>query len=40
VSREVRLAAGLCIKHWRYGEAASSCAQPCMWQGNGVAGGN
>jgi hypothetical protein len=30
----------LCIKHWRYGEAASSCEQPCSWQGNGGAGGN
>jgi hypothetical protein len=40
VSREARLAAGLCIKHWRYGEAASSCSQPCSWQGNGGAGGN
>ncbi len=39
-SREARLAAGLCIKHWRNGEAASSCAQPCSWQGNGPAGGN
>jgi hypothetical protein len=39
-SREARLAAGLCIKHWCYGEAASSCAQPCSWQGNGSAGGN
>ena len=35
-----RRAAGLCIKHWRYGEAASSCEQPCNWQGNGGAGGN
>jgi hypothetical protein len=40
VSREARLAAGLSIKHWRYGEAASSCSQPCSWQGNGGAGGN
>ncbi len=24
-SREARLAAGLCIKHWRYGDYASSC---------------
>ncbi len=39
-SKEARLAAGLCIKHWRYGEAASSCEQPCSWQGNGGAGGN
>jgi hypothetical protein len=37
---EARLAAGLCIKHWRYGEAAFSCEQPCSWQGNGGAGGN
>jgi hypothetical protein len=40
VSKEARLAAGLCIKHWRYGEAASSCSQPCSWQGNGGPGGN
>jgi hypothetical protein len=39
-SKEARLAAWLCIKHWRYGEAASSCEQPCSWQGNGGAGGN
>jgi hypothetical protein len=39
-SKEARLAAGLCIKHWRYGELASSCTAPCSWQGNGGAGGN
>jgi hypothetical protein len=39
-SKEARLAAGLCIKHWRYGEPASSCTAPCSWQGNGGAGGN
>ncbi len=39
-SKEARLVAGLCIKHWCYGEAASSCSQPCSWQGNGAAGGN
>jgi hypothetical protein len=39
-SREARLAAGLCVKHWSYGEAASSCMQPCSWQGNGGAGDN
>ncbi len=39
-SKEARLVAGLCIKHWTYGEAASSCEQPCSWQGNGGAGGN
>jgi hypothetical protein len=40
ISREARLAAGLCIKHWRYGEQANSCFQPCSWPGNGPAGGN
>jgi hypothetical protein len=39
-SKQARLAAGLCIKHWRYGEQANSCIQPCSWQGNGQAGGN
>jgi hypothetical protein len=39
-SKEARLAASLCIKHWRYGEAASSCEQTCSWQGNGGAEGN
>jgi hypothetical protein len=39
-SNEARLAAGLCIKHWRYGEQANSCVQPCNWSGNGQAGGN
>jgi hypothetical protein len=39
-SKEARLAAGLCIKHWRYGDQANSCVQPCSWQGNGGAGGN
>jgi hypothetical protein len=40
LSRAARLAAGLCLKHWRYGEAANSCEQPCNWPGNGPAGGN
>ncbi|MFN9904610.1 MAG: hypothetical protein ACK56F_00615, partial [bacterium] len=39
-SKEARLAAGMCLKHWRYGDAATSCTQPCSWQGNGGAGGN
>ncbi len=39
-SKEARLAAGLCIKHWRYGELASSCTTPYIWQGNGGARGN
>jgi hypothetical protein len=38
--KEARLAAGLCIKHWQYGEQANSCVQPCNWSGNGQAGGN
>jgi hypothetical protein len=39
-SKEARLAAGLCIKHWRFGEQANSCVQPCSWSGNGQARGN
>jgi hypothetical protein len=39
-SKEARLAAGMCFKHWRYGDAATSCTQPCSWQGNDGAGGN
>jgi hypothetical protein len=31
LSRDARLAAGLCLKHWRYGEHANSCEQPCVW---------
>jgi hypothetical protein len=38
--KEARLSAGLCIKHWRYGEQANSCVQPCSWSGNGQAVGN
>ncbi len=34
-SKEARLAAGLCIKHWRYGELASSCTAPCSWRSRG-----
>jgi hypothetical protein len=34
-SRVARLAAGMCFKHWRYGDAATSCTPPCSWQGNG-----
>jgi hypothetical protein len=39
-SKEARLAAGLCIKHWRNGELASSCTTPYIWRGNGGAWGN
>jgi hypothetical protein len=38
--KEARLAAGMCFKLWRYGDAATSCTQPWSWQGNGGAGGN
>jgi hypothetical protein len=27
-SKEARLAAGMCFKHWRYGDAATSCTPP------------
>jgi hypothetical protein len=40
ISKEARLAAGLCIKHWRYGDQAHSCEQPCAWPGNATAGAN
>jgi hypothetical protein len=39
-SMAARLASGLCLKHWRYGDQAHSCTAPCTWQGNGAAGGN
>lgn len=29
-----REGAGLCRAHWRYGDKAFSCEQPCNWQGN------
>ncbi len=34
VSRQARMAAGLCLAHWRYGKAAHACVQPCSWTGN------
>jgi hypothetical protein len=40
VSKEARLAAGLCLRHWRYGDQAHVCEQPCAWPGNAAAGGN
>jgi hypothetical protein len=27
-------ASGLCRHHWRYGDKAFNCRQPCTWQGN------
>jgi hypothetical protein len=39
-SKEARLAACMCFKHWLYGDAATSCTEPCSWQGNSGAGGN
>ena len=27
-------AAGLCFYHWRFGEHATKCEEPCTWQGN------
>jgi hypothetical protein len=39
-AREACMAAGLCLKHWRFGERAFSCEQPCSWTGNAAAGGN
>jgi hypothetical protein len=39
-SREARMAAGICYKHWRFGENAYQCEQPCNWAGNAPAGGN
>ena len=40
ISRAARLAAGLCIKHWQFGDKAHSCIHPCTWAGNAPAGGN
>ena len=40
--RQAREAAGLCYKHYMFGQSAYSCSDPstCSWQGNGQAGGN
>jgi len=38
VSRQARLAAGLCLPHWRYADA-HNCFEPCSWSGNGAARG-
>ena len=40
ISRQARLAAGMCLPHWRWGDKARTCVQPCSWSGNGAAGGN
>jgi len=40
LSRSARMAAGLCLSHWRYGSEARYCSQPCKWAGNAPAGGN
>jgi len=40
LSRSARMAAGLCLSHWRYGSDARYCSQPCKWAGNALAGGN
>jgi hypothetical protein len=29
-----RESSGLCFFHWRFGEQANRCDQPCSWQGN------
>jgi hypothetical protein len=29
-----RAASGLCHSHWKFGDQAFSCKQPCSWQGN------
>jgi len=39
-SKAARQAAGLCLRHWRYGAQAFSCDGDCCWPGNGRAGGN
>jgi hypothetical protein len=40
-SMAARLASGLSLKHWCYGDQAHSCTAPCSWQqGNAAAGGN
>jgi hypothetical protein len=39
-SKAARQAAGLCLRHWRYGAQAFSCDGDCCWPGNGRTGGN
>ena len=40
ISRQARLAVGMCLPHWRWGDKARTCIQPCSWSGNAAAGGN
>jgi hypothetical protein len=41
-TKPAREAAGLCYKHYMFGQSAYMCSEPntCTWQGNGQAGGN
>ena len=34
LSKAARLAAGVCLRHWRYGSKAFSCEGNCCWAGN------
>jgi hypothetical protein len=34
------LESGLCHGHWVYGDSSPTCHKPCVWHGNGKAGGN
>ena len=38
--KQARQAAGICYAHWRFGQKAYRCEQPCNWQGNATAGAN
>lgn len=35
-SKKARLAAGICLPHWRFGSVCmkENCVKPCAWQGN------
>jgi ribosomal protein L12E/L44/L45/RPP1/RPP2 len=39
-SKAARLAARLCLRHWRFGAQAFRCDGDCCWPGNGRDGGN
>jgi hypothetical protein len=34
ISKQARLATGLCLAHWHHGKSAHSCTQPSMWEGS------